>query len=231
MVWVLIIGGVVYLARLGSHDSKKANPFHSTPRLGDTSKAQAQLLGSDTGHPTAGFGEQPFRVLAALVTPAGSGGYRFMQTDKNGPLRYDPCRPIHYVIRDHATPAGGKAALQTAIAAVSQATGLKFFYDGVTAEVPSVKRSPYQPARYGDKWAPVLIAWTDPLEDPRLAGVVAGLGGSQPITRVDGSGTSETAYVTGSISLDTPDLTAIFARSDGATEVTAIIKHELGHLV
>ena len=36
----------------------------------------------------------------------------------------------------------------------------------------------FQPDRYGDQWAPVLIAWTDESVITDLAGDVAGVGGA-----------------------------------------------------
>ena len=78
---------------------------------------------------------------------------------------------------------------------------------------------------------PVLISWTDPAEDPRLAGQTVGVGGS---LRLETSGPTgfekpKSVYVTGTISLDGPQ----FAEIPSANEASkvAIIKHELGHLL
>ena len=40
------------------------------------------------------------------------------------------------------------------------------------------QRAPYQPDAYGDRWAPLLIAWTTPEVAPQLKGKVIGTGGS-----------------------------------------------------
>ena len=37
--------------------------------------------------------------------------------------------------------------------------GIPFVFDGTTSEAPSLARDAYQPSRYGDVWAPVLVAW------------------------------------------------------------------------
>lgn len=142
-------------------------------------------------------------------------------------VAYDPCRPIHYAVRPDNAPAGGEQLIRQAVAEVSAATGLRFISDGTTAEAPSDERKPYQPDRYGNRWAPVLIAWSTPAESPHLEGKVAGVGGS---ARVQASG-SRSAFVTGRVVLDTPDLTAIMQRPNGPLQVRAIIMHELGHVV
>jgi hypothetical protein len=118
--------------------------------------------------------------------------------------------------------------IRQAVAAVSKATGLSFVEDGTTAEAPSLKRPPYLPARYGNLWAPVLIAWTNPTEITGLKDAVAGLAASTPYSRDAGDGY---AYVSGAVYLDAPQLTAVQGTPQGAIDVEVTIEHELGHLV
>ncbi|QDG91017.1 matrixin family metalloprotease [Pseudarthrobacter sp. NIBRBAC000502770] len=143
-------------------------------------------------------------------------------------IAYDPCRPVHYVVRpDNALP-GGDVLIREAVAAVSQASGLQFVDDGPTTEAPSDDRSAFQPDRYGKRWVPLLIAWSTPVETPGLAGNVAGLGGSAYV-EVAGH---PLVLEAGQVRLDAPDLAGIIAgRPDGAAEVRAIIMHELGHVL
>ncbi|MEO5315860.1 matrixin family metalloprotease [Pseudarthrobacter sp. CC12] len=143
-------------------------------------------------------------------------------------IAYDPCRPVHYVVRpDNALP-GGDVLIREAVAAVSRASGLQFVDDGPTTEAPSDDRSAFQPDRYGKRWVPLLIAWSTPAETPGLAGNVAGLGGSAYV-EVAGQ---PLVLEAGQVRLDAPDLTGIIAgRPDGAAEVRAIIMHELGHVL
>jgi hypothetical protein len=143
-------------------------------------------------------------------------------------VAYDPCRPVHYVIRpDNALP-GGEALIREAVSAVSAASGLHFTYDGTTTETPADEREPFQPDRYGKRWAPVLVTWSTPEETPGLAGNIAGDGGS---TSVEVPGQPR-VLVAGQIRLDAPDLAGILAsRPDGAVQVRAIIMHELGHVL
>lgn len=154
--------------------------------------------------------------------------FRYVLTDDiQQPVRYDPCRSLHYVIRPQASPLGSEALIAESFAALSAATGLHVLYDGGTDEGPSRQRAPFQPERYGDRWAPVLIAWVTPDEQPDFAADVLGQAGRTPVTTTDGT----QVYVTGQVELDSPQVTALLHESGGRTAVTALLKHELGHLV
>ena len=166
------------------------------------------------------------------LAPAGTGGYRFTMTHPSGtPVAFDPCRPVHVVVRPDQEPPGGAALLLEALAAVSAATGLQFVQDGSTDEAPTSTRSPYQPERYGDRWAPVLIAWSTPEESAMLRG--DGSPGSQVLGRAgpDAYGTGETTrYVSGLAVFNGP-LLAAQLRVGQEEKVRAVLLHELGHLV
>ena len=179
--------------------------------------------------PPPGFEAAP-SPLGTPPASTGSTAFVLQKSPKEGQpvVAYDPCRPLHYVVRpDNALP-GGDALISEAVAAVSRASGLQFVYDGTTTEAPADQRQAFQPDRYGKRWVPVLIAWSTPAETPDLAGKVAGLGGSG---YVEAAG-QPLVLAAGQISLDAPDLAGIMAtRPDGAAEVRAIIKHELGHVL
>ncbi|WP_411375115.1 matrixin family metalloprotease [Arthrobacter sp. MPF02] len=164
--------------------------------------------------------------------PASTGSTAFAVQESPDPHQqfaaYDPCRPLHYVVRpDNALP-GGDVVIREAVSAVSAASGLQFVYDGLTGEAPADDREAYQPDRYGKRWAPVLITWSTPEETPGLGGNVAGDGGS---TSIQAPG-QPLVLVTGQVRLDAPDLAGIMAsRPDGVAQVRAIIMHELGHVL
>lgn len=83
-------------------------------------------------------------------------------------------------------------------------------------------------ARYGDRWSPVLIAWSDQREWPDLAGYIAGVAGPIGINSgVPGS----RRFVSGQVVLDAEQLRGIQQRPDGRAQARAVILHELGHLV
>lgn len=163
------------------------------------------------------------RLLPAPVAPAGAGGFTLM----NGSARWDPCLQVHYVVGGAEPWPGANAMLSRAIAEVGRDTGLEFVDDGTTSEPTFTPRAPYQRARYGDRWAPVLIAWSDAASTPRLAGNVLGIGGATPATVAGHS-----RLVSGLVFYDAPDLSRIMSSgSQGAEQVRITLLHELGHLV
>lgn len=117
--------------------------------------------------PTPGVDASFHPLGTPQASPGASTSYAFLDHNDDGsPVSYDPCRPIHYVIRTANQPATGPEMVNEAIDAVSQATGLVFINDGTTNEVASPKRPLYQPDRHGDRWAPVLIDWQIADENP-----------------------------------------------------------------
>jgi len=164
-------------------------------------------------------------------TVPGTGPYRFLAHQPgrpDDPVAYDPCRTVHLVVNDELAPPGGDGLVLEAATTVAAATGLHIVVDGRTDEQPGEDRPLRDPGRYGPGWSPVLLAWTTPGQVPRLAGRTAGLGGSSRVVD-DLSGRS--TYVTGTVSLDAPDLTAIMARRHGGALVRAVVMHELGPVV
>lgn len=160
---------------------------------------------------------------------AGTGPHAFMATQPGSmePVAFDPCRPIAIVINARTAPPAGADLLAEAIAEVRAATGLDIVVEGATDEVPRSGRSAYQRDRYGDRWAPVLVAWTDPETVSELAGNIAGIGGPV-MSGVDGG---QRTSVSGIVALDGPQLAEMLAWPGGAAQVRAVILHELGHLV
>lgn len=170
------------------------------------------------------------RVRPAVPIPAApsSEHYSFMQTqDGTDPVRFDPCRAIHYVVREVPGVGGaGREAVSRAVTQVSLATGLAFVFDGFTDEAPSEDRGTGSGGR-SSAWKPVLIAWSDPSETAELEGDTAGLGGGAAVRGTDGRLT----YVSGSVTLDAPALTPDLGTAEGAAAVQAVIAHELAHVV
>ena len=175
-------------------------------------------------------------VLVALavlwlskVTPPkdGAGHFKFMNVTSSGqPITFSPCRPIHFVVGRHYQPLNAHVLIQQGITALSAATGLRFIYDGDTDERSSDSRSSYQPDRYGDRWAPVLITWADSTEVPDFGTDVLGEAG--PFT--ESLSTGEEAYVSGQVALSTSAFTDIANQRDQVDQL-GILEHELAHLV
>lgn len=192
-------------------------------------KVSGALTSHPANWPKPGHEQSQHPLGAPAPLTATSDSYRFLahQTDGRTPVAYDPCRPIHYVIRQQGEPAGGAQIVTDAISRVSHATGLRFVSDGETSEAPSRQRPSYQPQRYGDRWAPVLISWVTAKENPDFAADVTGQGGSSAV----GFPNRPNAYVTGAVALDSGKLTSILLRPHGQEIVRGVVLHELGHLV
>ncbi len=178
--------------------------------------------------PPPGYEEGPLPLGVPPLGAPTSGPYTFLQTQADGttPVTYSPCRPIHYVVRPDGAPTGGDALVTTALARISEASGLVFVADGTTTEAPTDDREPYQPDRYGDRWAPVLVAWSTPTETPELEGDVAGNAGSTSVTL---GGTSY--YVTGSLVLDGPAIADLLGSPNGTALAQGVVTHEAAHVV
>lgn len=203
--------------------------LYFTPALFDRfvlSAALPHLPGSDVPPPGFEAASSPLGV-----PPATTGSTAFVlqeSPDAAQPfVAYDPCRPVHYVVRSDLAPPETEQLIRDSVAAVSAATGLQFVYDGPTSEAPSKDRGAYQPDRYGKKWAPILIAWSTPEEAPELEGRVAGTGGSSTI-QMPGE---PYVYVSGQVLLDAPGLAETLAYPNGPALVRAVIMHELAHVV
>ena len=88
--------------------------------------------------------------------------YSYILTSGDDPVRWNPCEPIHYVLARTGLTEGAIDDVHGAIDRLTGVTGIEFTYDGLTEEEPRQGRRSYQPGRYGDRWAPVLIAWVHP---------------------------------------------------------------------
>ena len=168
------------------------------------------------------------RLLPTVpVTTVGT--YDFLFVDEGEPVRYDPCRPLEYVISARGEPSGARVLIDEAIAEIEEATGLTFEFLGETDEEPSFERNLIQPDRYGDdRFAPILIGWATEESNPRLEGTVTGLGGSSAVTGAYG----DQRYLTsGVVILDAVDIATLLTRNGGESIARAVIMHELGHVV
>lgn len=167
--------------------------------------------------------------LLPTVPVTTQGTYAFLHTAADGsPIGYDPCRPVRYVVRPDGMPVGGQELLDEAAVIVGDAAGLVLEYAGTTDEAPAVERVLIQPERYGDAWAPVLVAWADESSMPELAGGVVGVGGSAAVPGAHGQGEW---LAGGRVVLDVPDLAAMLASPGGHERARAMVVHELAHVL
>lgn len=168
----------------------------------------------------------PPRSEPIVFGEAAQPGFRFSRVDPatRNPVRYNPCEPIHYTIDDRVAPPGAVDDTHRAVEIMSSATGIEFVYDGTTDE-SEFARQAYQPDRYGDRWAPVLIGWHHFGENV-LSPTPLGEGGSE--ARQNEAG--DWVYVTGKASLnaDAPGVERGFGQGDTWGR---ILLHELGHVL
>jgi hypothetical protein len=185
---------------------------------------------TDRSYPTPGHEEAATRLSPAATAPdPAATGYAFQQTQtladgRTVPVTWSPCRPVHLVVDPAGAPGDFQAVVTAAAAEVSAVTGLVLVVDGTTTEAAAADRGAYLPVPYGDRWAPVLVRFTDEATVPDLAGDVVGVAGVQS---VQDTGTGTTSYVSGSVYLDGTLLTDPGA----AAWYPAVLRHELGHLV
>ncbi|SEJ47319.1 hypothetical protein [Demequina mangrovi] len=168
--------------------------------------------------------------LLPEVEVATVGAYDLLFRDggpDGGPVRYDPCRPVGYVIAPDGMPEGFEDTVHEAVASISATTGLLFAYEGRTDEPASFDR-PLVQERYGDRFVPVLIGFQTEAENPDLAGTVTGLGGSSAVPGAYG----DAKYLrAGVVILDAEDVARILEDGDGEDLARAVVAHELGHVV
>jgi hypothetical protein len=166
----------------------------------------------------------PLRVLTEPA-PAEDGWGPTYVDDRGRPARWDPCRPIHYVVHTGWLPPTGRADLVEALRRLSRASGLVFVDDGDTDELPTRERAAYQPQRYGERWAPLLVAWvpegaTDLGLGPGVQGMTVGL----TIAGADGG-----SIVSGQVALNASR--PIPGGFGGGKTDGEVLLHELAHAV
>lgn len=151
----------------------------------------------------------------------GTSTYAFiLDGPDNRPVGWDPCEPIHYEVNPEGAPNDWEDIVESSVEEVEEASGFDFEYDGRTSD----RNFGQRPVLDGETH-PVLIAWADPDEEPKLRGKAVGIGGSTPAqigTRV--------RFVAGLVVLDAgaADQMMVGGRSR-AQEL--ILAHELGHVL
>lgn len=151
-------------------------------------------------------------------------GYAFIRTQEDGePVRWSTCEPIRYVVREANQPDGAQRLLEDSVRRISEATGLEFSFEGTTDEGPADQRPLYQPERYGDAWAPVLVAYSDAEEYGRLRDRRAGYGGPASVRLGDRT----PRFVSGMAVIDVEQVD----RMGGDEAFRAVMLHELAHVM
>lgn len=223
MPWAAIAGWSIAVLAVAVLGLSVLRGWVSSPLTTTTSGAQEP-------RPPAGLeeGARPRGALDAPVSAPADGAFRYIDVQPDGrtPVTWSPCRPIHVVVNDaNATP-DGPGLLRSALDEISRDTGLRFVDDGTTTETPSPERARYQPDRYGDRWAPVLVSWVTESEDPDMTSDVLGLTRPAGVDAADGTA----VFVSGQVEMNA-DLIASIQKRLGVKATRTVFLHELGHLV
>ena len=172
--------------------------------------------------------EQSTRVMPEVVTVV-PGPHDFIATHPDGsPVLPDPCSPMHWTMNPQGMPKGGEELVREAVRQVSAATGLAFVEDAPTTEPIVTERESVQLDRYGDRWAPLLVAVTDDATMAALGGDVAAV--AQPTT-IEPSGPGSARVVSGQIAIDADFVADSVRNPAGQAGFRMVILHELGHVV
>jgi hypothetical protein len=150
------------------------------------------------------------------------------RTPAGDPVRWNPCEPIHYVVNVSLAPPGSLADVHEAVSRISTATGIAFAYDGLSDERPSVYRQPFLPDLYGERWAPVLIAWVEP-DDSDIPFEANGGIASAVASPQYPEGVPSNVYVSGWVAMNREDPNPPGFEDPG--EQGPVLLHELGHVM
>jgi hypothetical protein len=213
VVALLAAGGAAMGLAGGSHGTKSSPPVATGTPAGDPSACPAN------GHDNRDrgvTGNLPFNYSFLFTTPDGC-----------RPLRFNPCDQIHFVVNPANSPPGGLDDVHQAFKMIADVGGYNFVDDGVTdSDRFDPRRAPFDPA-HADRWAPVVVSWSNLGNRAANDVVIAGMG--QGVV-VDG------AIVTGMLNLNAD------ARIDLARETPVpsgfgegiswgrVMLHELGHV-
>ncbi len=166
-------------------------------------------------------------LIAATVGSGIKPEYSFEHRRADGtPYRWDPCKPIHYVVDLNGEPASALADVQEAVRRVQAATGIPWIYDGLsraTAE-EQLKSLPESDSK---TWPPVLITWETQGGYDLLAGrSEASLAFALPET---GFGSEAETYESALVVVDeSADIAPGFG---SRASLGVVLMHELAHVM
>ena len=215
-VAALVLGAVFALAG-GGDDSPSADS--ATPGASGAPPAD------DPACPARGHDNRDRGTTGALPF-----NYSFLFTTPDGcrPVRFNPCEPIHFIVNPANAPPGGVDDVRQAFRIIAEAGGYTFVDDGLTnADRFDFGRQAYNPAVYGERWAPIVVSWSRLGSQGRNDVVIAGRGNGHVV---------EGAIVTGMLDLNAD------ARIDASRETPVpngfgegiswgrVMLHELGHV-
>jgi hypothetical protein len=166
-------------------------------------------------------------VLALIPGSSSDPTYAFLDRRYDGkPFRWEPCAPIHYEVNLDYAPSDALADVDEAIARVSDASGIRFVFDGQTVRSPEEQEADDFRDPVTLDIRPVLIAWLPAASFDRYANPERTLGVGRPVT---GSGNEFWVYESGLIVInaDAP----LVPGFEHSYSLGPVLMHELGHVM
>jgi len=177
--------------------------------------------------PATGGAGQP--GISDVVPTGPDGPYAFLGATyvdgQREPVRWNPCQPIEYQVELDVRPPGADAAIASAVAATSRATGISFHSDGTsTAGAHALFDHLFLADAIDTAYRPVLITVVsgdtfDTFEPSKRAVAFA-----HP---EEGHGLLDHQYVAGVVVVDG----SIHYPTEGRWSLALVVQHELGHLM
>ncbi len=158
----------------------------------------------------------PSVPLTGVTGPPATQPFTFSGTSsRGGPLRWNPCQAIRYVVNLGGYDPSSRAMINEAVERLQAATGLPFVPEGDTTFMPTVANPTPGAAVNGD----LVIALSDSVQSDLVPGTIVG--------RTDISFTS--VIVKASVVVDMGD---VGTRPEwSSTGAGPVLLHELGHAV
>jgi hypothetical protein len=146
---------------------------------------------------------------------------------RGGPLRWDACAPVLFVLSTVAAPEHAERDLVEALAILSDASGLDLRLVGTTDERPARARPLVERDGAGWRWRPVLVAWDSP--DATDVGLTAlDRGVALPVSVRDGD---REAFVTGQVVMNAQRSDLVPGFGDRRDAIGATLLHEIAHVL
>ena len=155
-------------------------------------------------------------------------GFALWGTDRTGgPLRWDACAPVLFVLSTVDAPPSAADDVQQALDMLAAASGLSLVLDGTSDERAHTGRPLVERDGEGWRWMPVLIAWAGPdATDLPLTALDRGL--AVPVAVRDGD---REGLVTGQVVINASRTDLVPGFGDRSDAVGATLLHELGHVL
>jgi len=188
------------------------------------------LLRIDGAAPSPAGDETP-REHAAPVSigvDESDGSFAFWGRSRSGgPLRWDACSPIPFVVNLQEAPESAEEDLLVALRMLADASGLELVLVGSTEERPERRRPLVEPQGAGWRWRPVLVAWATPATTD-IPLTASDRGVALPVAVRDGE---REAFVTGQLVMNADRIDLVPGFGDRSDAVGATLVHELGHIL